>query len=67
MPTINDTGKEALCNYWEKISIFSFSHNILKPINPFPHDKFQTLPNLREFANDNFKFDENGRKFSRWV
>ena len=22
---------------------------------------------LKEFADDNFKFDENGRKFSKWV
>ena len=22
---------------------------------------------LKEFADDNFKFDENGRKFSRWI
>ena len=22
---------------------------------------------MEEFANDNFKFDENGRKFSKWV
>ena len=25
------------------------------------------LPNRKEFADDNFKFDENGRKFSKWV
>ena len=29
--------------------------------NPFPNDK------LKKFADDNFKFDENGRKFSKWV
>ena len=28
----------------------------------FPDDKFWTLP--KEFADDNFKFDENDRKFS---
>ena len=22
---------------------------------------------MKEFADDNFKFDENGRKFSKWV
>ena len=22
---------------------------------------------LKEFADDNFKFDENGKKFSKWV
>ena len=24
-------------------------------------------PKLKEFADDNFKFDENGRKLSKWV
>ena len=31
------------------------------PLNPLPDDKFQTLPE------DNFKFDENGRKLSEWI
>ena len=34
--------------------------------NPFPKDKFQTS-NLKEFADDNFRFDESGRKFSKRV
>ena len=29
---------------------------------PFPNNKFWTLPN--QFADDNFKFGEKGRKFS---
>ena len=33
--------------------------------NPFPNDKFQNLPT--EFAGDNLKFNENGRKFSKRV
>ena len=33
--------------------------------SPIPNDKIQTLPNLKEFAENNFKFDENGRKFSK--
>ena len=35
---------------------------------PFP--KRQILDSsklLKGFANDNFKFDENGRKFSKWL
>ena len=32
--------------------------------NSFPSDKFKTLPN---FTDDNFKFDENGRKLTKWV
>ena len=35
-------------------------------INPLPDDKFWTLPNS-EFADDNFKFDENGRKLSKQI
>ena len=32
--------------------------------NPLPDDKFKTSK-LKEFADDNFKFDENGRKLSK--
>ena len=32
-------------------------------INPFPNDKFS----LKEFLDDNFEFNENGRKFSKRV
>ena len=35
--------------------------------NPLPDDKFFTLSKLKEFADDNFKFDENGRKLSKQV
>ena len=36
-------------------------------LNPFPNEKILDFPKLGEFAHDNFKFDENGRKFSKWV
>ena len=49
-------------------SIFSFSHNVFKElctqgryklgVNPFPNDKFWTHPKLKDFADDNFKFDD---------
>ena len=29
--------------------------------------RFYSISNLKEFADDNFKFDENGRKFSKWT
>ena len=32
-------------------------------VNPFPNDKFLYSSKLKEFADNNFKFDENGRKF----
>ena len=56
-----------------------FPHNVFKNIvrgswkvgivqqriNPFPTDKILDFSKLKEFANDNFKFDENSRKFSK--
>ena len=35
--------------------------------NPFPKDKSLDSSKLKEFADDSFKFHENGRKFSKWV
>ena len=36
-------------------------------VNPFRNDKNLDSSNLKELADDNFKFDENGRKFSERV
>ena len=35
--------------------------------NPFPNNKFLDSSKLKEFAEDNFKLDENGRTFSKCV
>ena len=35
--------------------------------NPFQNDKFESAFKLKEFADNNFKFDENGRMFFKWV
>ena len=35
--------------------------------NPLPDNKFLDSSKLKEFADDNFKFDENGRKLSKRV
>ena len=35
--------------------------------NPLPDDKFLDSFKLKEFADDNFKFDENGRKLCKQV
>ena len=35
--------------------------------NPLPDDKFLDWPKLKQSADDNFKFDENTRKFSKRV
>ena len=59
--------------YWEtettsehKINIPSDPENVLSCLNPIPNGKFQTSE-LIEFADDNFKFNENGKKLSKWV
>ena len=36
-------------------------------LNPLPDDKFKYSSKLKEFADDNFRFDQNGRKLSKWV
>ena len=39
----------------------------MKLFNPLPDDKFLDSSKLKEFADDNFKFNENGRKLSKQV
>ena len=34
---------------------------------PFPKRQIKDPSKLKEFADDNFKFDENGRKLSKWL
>ena len=34
--------------------------------NPFQKRQILDLSKLKEFADDNFKLDENGRKLSKW-
>ena len=34
---------------------------------PFPKRQILDISKLKDSADDNFKFDENGRKFSKWV
>ena len=36
-------------------------------VNPFPNDIILDSSKLKEFADDNFKFDRKSRKFSKWV
>ena len=54
-----------------KISILKnkVCHSLLHDIylNPLPDDKILDWSKLKQFADDNFKFDENSRKFSRQV
>ena len=34
---------------------------------PFPKGQILDSSKLKEFADDNFQFDDNGRKFFKWV
>ena len=34
---------------------------------PFPKPQISNASKLKEFADDNFKLNENGRKFPKWV
>ena len=36
-------------------------------LTPLPDYKFLESSKLKEFADNNLKFDENGRKLSKWV
>ena len=36
-------------------------------LEPFPKQQFLDSTKVKESADDNFKFDENGRKLSKWV
>ena len=36
-------------------------------LSPFPRRQILDTPKLKEFADDNFKFDKNGKKFSKRV
>ena len=40
---------------------------ILYLLYPFPKQQILDTSKLKEFADDNFEFNENGRKLSRWV
>ena len=37
------------------------------PFYPFPKQQNLDSSKLKKFGDDNFKFDENGRKFSKWI
>ena len=39
----------------------------LTSLQPFPKRQILDSSKLKEFADDNFKFDKNGRKLPKWV
>ena len=46
---------------------FSILKQYFLPFNPFPNGKILDASKLKEFADDNFRFVENGRKLSKQV
>ena len=68
---------EKHCEKMQVTKVFSFSHNIcytvsnifclLYHFHPFPKRQILDSLNLKEFADDNFRYNENGRKFSKRV
>ena len=42
-------------------------NNFLDVFLPFPKRQILDSSKLKELADDNFEFKENGRKFSKWV
>ena len=57
----------------EIVQNFTYFHHvfyatcILKSFNPLPDDEILDRSNLKQSANDNFKFYENSRKLSKQV
>ena len=45
----------------------SYNSKISISNDPFPKQQILDPSKLKEFADDNFTFDENGRKFSKWL
>ena len=48
-------------------SILDLSPGGVCGLNPFPNDQSSKSSKLKEFADDNSEFNENGRKSSKWV
>ena len=49
------------------LSTVALNQMTLAYINPLPDDKILDRSNLKQSADDNLKFDENSRKFSKQV
>ena len=62
---VNGTTKSTIYSFFPKVSP---GYKIIEsPVNPFPNDNILQWSKLKELADNNFEFDENGRKFSKWV
>ena len=47
--------------------IFYLAENVRKTTLAFPKQRISDSTKLKDFVDNNFKFDENGKKFSKWV
>ena len=47
--------------------MYIIAHHTSLSFNPLPDDKILDWSKLKQFADDNFKFDENSTKFSKWI
>ena len=69
------TGQRQNADMKEHLQDFSYPKILETPqvfkakllLNPFPNDRFLDTSTMKEFANDNFKFDENSRGFYKLV
>ena len=44
-----------------------YMYNSFLSFNPFPNNRISDSSKLKEVADNNFKFYENGTKFSEWL
>ena len=50
-----------------KGGLIHYNHDVVGIFNPLPDDTILDWSKLKQSADDNFKFDENSRKFSKRV
>ena len=55
-----------MCGFNDPIMVACLEHPMQVSTfnNPLPNNKFLYSPKLKEFIDDNFKLNENGKKFS---
>ena len=77
-PVENTVGKGEIARYeqfllfqqcFQKACFAGVSKGVIvwEWVNPFPNDNFLDSSKLKVFADDNFRFDKNGRKLSKWA
>ena len=54
-------------NFGRVIDPIRSLYHTIASFNPLPDDKILDRSKLKQSADDNFKLDENSRKFSKWV